>query len=118
MATSNLKRFYPQHPVGKPVDPQSLNNHNRFILDNLYDVQQAVSEMTGGGTALAQIAGGIITAIVVMYPGFGYGTAPSVTISGDGSGAKAEATVLKGRITAIKVTNGGSGYTTATVTIT
>ena len=41
-----------------------------------------------------------------------------VTLSGDGTGAEAVATVAAdGTISAITVTKGGSGYTTATVTI-
>jgi hypothetical protein len=42
---------------------------------------------------------------------------PTITISGDGTGAKAFATVVSGVITGITVTEGGSGYTQAVVTI-
>lgn len=40
-----------------------------------------------------------------------------VTITGDGTGATAQATILNGRIQTIKVVNRGSGYTRATATI-
>lgn len=114
-------RFYPTHevktPDGKevPVAPAKLNTHLRYIMDNVYDVQSAIQQMTGGGTALAQISNGSVANVVIMFPGFGYASAPKVTISGDGNGAKATATVSNGRLTGIQVTAPGSGYTFASV---
>jgi len=58
-----------------------------------------------------------ISEIQVVSPGSGYTTAPTVTISGDGSNATAEATIVNGRIQKITVTNRGTEYTRATVTI-
>jgi hypothetical protein len=58
-----------------------------------------------------------ISEIQVIDPGSGYTTAPTVTISGDGSNATAEATIVNGRIQKITVTNRGSEYTRATVSI-
>jgi len=58
-----------------------------------------------------------ISEIQVVNPGSGYTTAPTVTISGDGSNATAEATIVNGRIQKITVTNRGTEYTRATVTI-
>jgi hypothetical protein len=43
--------------------------------------------------------------------------APTVTITGDGSGATAIATIVNGRVDSITVTNRGSGYTRALVSI-
>jgi hypothetical protein len=57
-----------------------------------------------------------IDSVSVVSGGSGY-TAPTVSISGDGTGAKATATVQNGIITAITVTDGGSGYTQAIVSI-
>lgn len=56
--------------------------------------------------------------VVVTNPGFGYLDAPDVTITGDGTGAAAEAQLVNGRIESITVTNKGENYTTAVVTIT
>lgn len=58
-----------------------------------------------------------IDSIDIIDPGSGYLAAPTVTIEGDGFGAKAEATILNGRVSSIKVTQRGSNYTQATVTI-
>jgi hypothetical protein len=58
-----------------------------------------------------------IDSIIVTSPGYGYLTAPKVTITGDGTGATAEAKIVNGKVESIKVTERGSGYTTATVTI-
>lgn len=57
------------------------------------------------------VTGGNITA-----PGSGYTAAP-VTITGDGTGATATATITGGAITAVTVTDPGDGYSSATLTI-
>ena len=60
-----------------------------------------------------------VESISVLNPGYGYQTAPTVTINGDGTGATAEAVINNiGSITAINVTNSGNNYTTAYATIT
>ena len=50
-------------------------------------------------------------------PGQGFISAPTVTITGDGYGANATATIVNGRIQSIEVTNRGIEYTRATITI-
>lgn len=61
---------------------------------------------------------GAIHTIKVDNPGFGYTAPPVVTITGDGIGCTAVATLtLTGSIDKIQVTNIGSGYTKATVNI-
>ena len=60
---------------------------------------------------------GTVERIKVTAGGSAYTSAPSVTITGDGTGATATATVQSGAVTAITVTNVGSGYTQATVTL-
>lgn len=54
--------------------------------------------------------------INVLNPGSGY-TYAGIEITGDGSGAKAEATIVNGRIESITITDRGSGYTRATAVI-
>lgn len=58
-----------------------------------------------------------VDSISIINPGINYDTAPTVTISGDGVGATAEAVIVNGRIDSITVTNRGSNYTRATVSI-
>jgi hypothetical protein len=58
-----------------------------------------------------------IESINIINPGFGYIEIPNIIITGDGSGATAEATVVNGSITKINVTNSGNNYTQAIVTV-
>jgi fibronectin-binding autotransporter adhesin len=68
-----------------------------------------------GAAANATVSGGILTAITVTNPGFGYISAPTVTLSGGGgTGATATANIgLNGQITSINITNAGTGYTSS-----
>ena len=59
-----------------------------------------------------------VDTIQVLNPGNGYTSTPTVTITGDGVGATAEAVLIGGRVNNINVTNRGSDYTTANITIT
>ena len=58
-----------------------------------------------------------ISAIKIKNPGFGYLTAPTVTVTGDGFGATAEAVIVNGQVESINITNRGTDYTRAIVTI-
>lgn len=61
-----------------------------------------------------------ISAITVATPGSGYSSAPTVTIThtGDGYGATAEAILSGGAVSEIRITNPGRGYTGGTITAT
>jgi hypothetical protein len=59
-----------------------------------------------------------VDSISITNPGYNYTEAPIVTITGDGTGANAVATIVNGRIDTIVVTKRGTGYTSALVTIT
>jgi len=59
-----------------------------------------------------------ISSIQISNSGYNYVTVPTVTITGDGIGATAVATILNGRISEIKMTNRGVDYSRAVVTIT
>lgn len=65
---------------------------------------------------------GSLSKINITSPGIGYSVSnpPTITITGDGSGAAASVVVdpSSGAITAINITNFGAGYTKATVSIT
>lgn len=58
-----------------------------------------------------------VDSISITNAGFNYTEPPTITITGDGSGATAEATIVNGRIETITVTNRGTSYTSAVVTI-
>jgi len=59
-----------------------------------------------------------LDSITIVNPGFGYTSAPIVTIIGDGSGATAKATVVNGQVNKITITNPGINYTQALIEIT
>jgi hypothetical protein len=67
-----------------------------------WDVQQAAVD---GGIHVVKVTSG----------GSGYGSAPAVTITGDGTGATANSTITAGVVTAVTITAAGTGYTRATV---
>lgn len=56
-----------------------------------------------------------VDGVSILNPGSGYTSAPTVIISGDGVGATAVATVLRGQINTVTITNRGSDYTTASI---
>lgn len=56
--------------------------------------------------------------ISVISPGSNYSDSPVVTITGDGTGAKASAVVVNGKINSINVDERGTGYSVAFATIT
>ena len=59
-----------------------------------------------------------VSSISVINPGKGYTSSPTITISGDGVGATASATIVNGAIESIQIVNRGIDYTRTTVTIT
>jgi hypothetical protein len=59
-----------------------------------------------------------VSSIQITNPGTGYISAPTVTITGDGTGATAEAVIVNGSIQSINIVNRGIDYTRAIVTIT
>lgn len=59
-----------------------------------------------------------IDSILLTNAGYGYLSEPTVTISGDGTGATARATIVNGRVESIKIVNEGINYTSASVAIT
>lgn len=67
---------------------------------------------------VASSTGGIET-ISIVNPGFGYQYPPTVTITGDGTGATATAEIdSTGAIKTLTITNAGSNYTSASVSFT
>jgi hypothetical protein len=92
------------------------------LTDRLTTTEFSVSDTTGAiRTAIIEeipqsFTG--VSSIEIVNPGYGYISTPVVTISGDGTGATAEAIIEEGRITQIIMTNRGTDYTRATVAIT
>jgi hypothetical protein len=59
-----------------------------------------------------------VSEIQVVNGGSGYLTSPTVTITGDGTGATATAKITNGKVESITITNRGINYSRAIVTIT
>jgi len=90
--------------VGDGTNAEFLVNLSQGDLDTI----QSTSELLS--------VSGAIHAIKVVSGGYDY-TGANVTISGDGSGATANATIVNGKITKVNVLSEGSGYTKANVSI-
>lgn len=58
-----------------------------------------------------------ITKIDVLSAGYGYTSAPIVTITGDGSGATATSNIVNGKVVSIDVINRGINYSKANMTL-
>lgn len=82
----------------------------------------ALEDFTGGtladAAATAIVQGGVLKGATVTKGGSGYTTAPTVVISGPGTGATAIALVANGQVVDVDVTAGGTGYTTAAISFT
>jgi hypothetical protein len=89
----------------------------KFLTASYIPVQTLTSD--GGedqwDVQAAAVDGGIHV-VRVTSGASGYGSAPGVTITGDGTGATANSTISGGSVTAVTITNPGTGYTRATVT--
>ena len=116
-----VKEFYPHTVL---VTDDSL--HNEFFKDDLVATTPFNNPPFKGKIVekrfdLGQIVVDPITevrTITVNQGGSGYTKAPTITITGDGVGATAVATLDSDRVSTITVSNGGDGYTYApTVTI-
>jgi len=96
--------------------------HRGTISNKLVSSEFGVNDSNGVARAVTfeeipQSFSGI-TSISISNPGTGYTTAPTVTITGDGTGATAIATIVNGSIRSIEVSNRGIDYSRAIVTIT
>lgn len=88
----------------------------KFLTTSYIPVQTLTAD--GGESQWAVQAAAVdggIHVVRVTAGGSGYGSAPSVTITGDGTGATANSTISGGIVTAVTITNPGTGYTRASV---
>ena len=76
----------------------------------------SVPQVAGGtvATGTVTVSSGAVTAIVITSAGSGYTTAPTATISGNGTNAAVNTvTISASSVNGIQITSIGSGYTTA-----
>ena len=88
----------------------SPGNRTKFSTPNFIPVEV-------NSTVVGDSIDGAIHHINVISGGSGYLTVPQVTITGDGTGATAVATVVNGVVTKITMVSEGTGYRHATVTV-
>jgi len=98
-----------------PIHRGTLTNKLTSTLFTVFDITGTVR--TAQFDEAPQSFTGI-SSIEITNPGTGYTTTPTVTITGDGTNATAEAVIVNGRIQSINITNRGVDYTRATVSIT
>jgi hypothetical protein len=112
---STYKLFYGA-PIQKGMFLSGINSSPAVQLQNPVNKAQIVD-----GIYIEEVpssSGGVET-ISILNPGYGYQSAPVVTILGDGTGATAIATINNnGSLKTITVTNAGTNYTSAIVSIT
>lgn len=69
-------------------------------------------------TARAIVEGGVITGATISKGGSGYTKAPTVKITGAGTGATATASVANGEVVDVNITAGGTGYSKPAISFT
>ena len=98
-------------PIKKGDFSSSISSYPSLgIVDTNFVTRQVFFEET------PSIASGI-ERIDIVNGGINYSTVPTVTITGDGTGATAYAKLFGGRVASIVMTNKGVNYTRATVSI-
>jgi hypothetical protein len=113
----NLLNFTPRWPV----NPASVAGVYTLTIPDIVDtvaISQASSPVASMVTTQAALTAGQITYCLMTLQGTGY-TSATVSFSGTGTGAAAQAWVYGGKVIGIQMTNFGSGYgagTTVTIT--
>lgn len=107
------------------VDPVGASTTD-FDLPNVYDSREGkIISVNESNEIINQYPwkhwldnkGYAISSIELSNPGADYVTAPRVVITGDGSGATAQAYISNGAVSGVTVITGGTGYTYATVAL-
>ena len=91
------------------------NNIGRFLLTR-GNASTAAATAVHAASASAQVVNGFVVGLTLTDGGFGYTSAPTVSITGGGFGAVAVAHVANGVVTGFTILSAGYGYT-ATPTV-
>ena len=76
-----------------------------FLTDNFIPIRK----VSGSGQPAFDV-NGELDSLSITSGGSGYSSAPTVVISGDGTGAAATATISGGAVNTLTITSVGSGY--------
>ena len=102
------------------IDPQPSAISGKWDLkvDEVDDLDNIQTQDLEQASAQAVLVNGRLDSVTVTNDGFGYINGPEIVITGDGSGAKAQAVLdSSGRITSIEVLKRGSGYSYMNISI-
>ena len=100
-----------------PIPSATLNLYD-VAVDTYAELAEVGIVRVQPATFSANVVDGIIDTIDVIDTGFGYRTVPPVVITGDGTGAKAEAVLdNQGRVVSVNLLEKGRKYTTADVRV-
>lgn len=97
---------------GTPITVENIPNFDAINTLLVYKTRRFRRAL-----ARATITAGAITTISVIDGGTGYSTPPTITITGNGTGATATAVIDSGVVIGINIINAGSGYTKAAIDI-
>jgi hypothetical protein len=117
------KRFLPSLNETKTYNINfNVPLYRGTILNRLTSSEFTVNDSTGISRAaiLEEVPESYtgISEIRILNAGYNYITAPTVTITGDGFGAQAKATIVNGKVQSIQITNRGINYTKAIISFT
>ncbi len=119
------KRFTPVLGVSTTYTLQTggIPIHRGTVNDRLYSSPAFVINDLSGVSRNAYIeetpeSFSGVESISILTPGSGYITAPTLIITGDGTGANAYATIVNGKVANVVIDSQGSNYTQATITAT
>ena len=115
------KRFSPIINQTKTYEiPFNVRLHRGTILNRMKSSEFQITDSSGvvRNAILEEVPESYtgVSSISMVSAGYGYKTAPTVTITGDGYGATAEAVIVNGRVVNIVIKNRGINYTKAVVT--
>jgi hypothetical protein len=116
------KRFEPELGVLRnyklnfnvPLHRGTLTNRLSSTEFDVFDTQGVLRTVTYEESAETYTG---VESIQVVNPGINYTSPPTVTITGDGNGATATATIVNQRVEKITIVNSGFGYTRASITL-
>jgi len=112
--TNRSKRYTVAYNL--PLQPSILEN--RLVSYPEIQIYDAANVERNAFIEEIPVAKTGIREVQIINGGYNYVTAPTVTITGDGTGATATAQLLGGRVSKITVTNVGENYSYAIISIT
>jgi hypothetical protein len=114
LGTPTTYNLYFNGPLQRGVFSSTLVTTPDITVVNPSDITSTIS-----GVYLEEVPKSTfgIDSISILNQGYNYTATPTVSITGDGIGATAVATIVNNKVYSVTVTNPGTGYTNATATV-